>query len=424
MSPRTEQKKIGKRPFSGQRFVEDGKVKIVWYVDGMPKEKTIGPAQPKYLRQADQILERALLRARAVHEGIARPADAAAPITLREVLDRHLTDAARRRSPRTGQPLRPDTLRLFAEHDRAIRRELVAELPKPAMQLRRPAVREVILRMQERGLSDKTVAVTADYLTQCYRWALDQELIEANPIAGLKGIPSRKGAGKPYTLDEVRRLLAAALADTGDQRDWRIRTLVILEAYYGARAGQIINLKWSDIDLDRIVTVPLRDGRQLRFTGAFRLRQDVSGSKGQAERELPIVPAARAVLLGAWNRRASDDGFVLWNWRDPSRPATYQGMNTGLRELERRAGVAHIKGRSFHAYRRGHATAVMAGVGAKAAADAIGDTVAVALKHYVKASPEDMAAGVAYMADMLAEPGLNRDPESGPEKAVGEAAAG
>lgn len=424
---RTDKKKIGTKPFSGQRFVEEGRVKILWYVDGRPQERTIGKATEERKRYADKVLEKALLRARAEAEGIVPPESGRPTLLLRDLLDRHLEDARRRRSHRTGQPLRPDTLRLFDQHDQVLRRELADELGKPAADLTRPVVREVILRLLGRGLADKTVATIVDYLGQVYRWGHQEvELLAANPIAGIR-VPSRKGKGKPYTLDELRRLLGVALDRERDTSDWRIRTLVVLETHYGSRGRQMTNLRWSDIDFDRLVSVRLRDGRVLRFRGAITLRQEVVGSKGRADRELPMVAAVRAVLMEAWNRRHADDGYVLWNWRDASRPAVYQAMLVSLQRLEKLAGVEHLKGRGFHAFRRGHATTVAAGVGAKAAADAIGDTIEVAMKSYIKVSQEDLAEGVAYMADTLAsdgEPGLNRDSENLTEKGRGEAAAG
>lgn len=417
---RTHRQTVGVKPFSGLRFVEKDRVKIVWYPGGQPRERVIpGPVSAKTLKLADDILRKALERARHRKDGPAKPeTDDQAPVTLGELLRKHYEDSRRRKSQRTGKHLRPATLRLFGQHQAVLERELANmdgenHLNAPARDLRRPVVRALIQTLQnERKLADKTVATIVDYLAQVYRWACSEvEMLDANPISGVK-VPSRKGGGQAYSTDEALRILAAARADRGHRRDWRIRLLVELEAVYGARSLQVIGLTWADVRFDEVFEATLPGGKRVRFEGVIHLRQEAAGSKGQPDRSVPMFPAVREALLAAWNSRMDDQGFVLWNWQDSGKHVTYQAMNTSLKRLEGFAKVKHIKGRAFHAFRRTLGTALAGAVGAKAAADLIGDTIAVTMKSYVKPTKEHLAAGAVWMLEHWL-PGANR--ESGNE---------
>lgn len=417
---RTHQRRIGAKPFSGQRFVENGRVKVLWYAKGVPVERVIAKTvNAKTLKAADDMLLRSLERARAMKSGAAEEQAPPAEITLGDLLRRHLEDAKRRKSSRTGQKLRPATIRLFGEHQAILERELAEHLDQPAASLRRPIVRAMIQRLSD-TLADKTVATIVDYLGQVYRWACSEvEVLESNPIQGVK-VPSRKGEGKAYTAAEALAILAAARAERKNRKDWRIRLLVELEAAYGARSMQVIGLRWPEVRFDEVYEAKV-EGKAVRLEGVILLRQDATGSKGQPDRTLPMLPTVRDALLAAWNRRASDDGYVLWNWQDSTRHVTYQAMNTSLKRLETLAKVKHIGGRAFHAFRREIGTALAGAVGAKAAADLIGDTIAVTMKSYVKPTKEHQAAAALYLMDR-GQPGLNPDSESEGETGSAESA--
>jgi len=47
--------------------------------------------------------------------------------------------------------------------------------------------------------------------------------------------------------------------------------------------------------------------------GAHTFRQATTGSKGQPDRTLPLLPIVREAYLQAWNHRRPDSNWVLWN---------------------------------------------------------------------------------------------------------------
>jgi integrase len=68
-------------------------------------------------------------------------------------------------------------------------------------------------------------------------------LVSRNVAAHSEPIEGRKRAEKYLTLDEARRLLAAVASH-------RLRALYIVALTLGLRRGEVLGLKWEDVDLD------------------------------------------------------------------------------------------------------------------------------------------------------------------------------
>lgn len=88
--------------------------------------------------------------------------------------------------------------------------------------------------------------------------------------------------------------------------------------------------------------------------------------------------------LEACNHRRPQSPWVLWNWRDASRPVRDDSMWGEVRKLERRAVVGRVISRAFHGLRRALATALVEQFGVAQAARWIGDRPEVLLRRYVK----------------------------------------
>lgn len=96
---------------------------------------------------------------------------------------------------------------------------------------------------EDKGLSGSTVQkihhVLHKALSQAVRW----DLIPRNPADGVKApTPSTKEM-RPLSADEARWLLEAASGD-------RLEALYVLAVHTGMRRGELLGLKWDDIDLD------------------------------------------------------------------------------------------------------------------------------------------------------------------------------
>lgn len=410
MSPRERRraqkysKRIGTKPFSGRRFVEHGAVRIEWWqpvrgADGKTRRKrrarTIGPNTDANRDYADKVLEEGLTKARAAAEG-KEEAKRAASISLGDLFDQYLADARIRRSARTGQPLRVVTLDNYEKHIAQLRAAF--DPARPAAELRRVEVRQLMQRLRTQGWAEGTIARLLDFLLMVYKWAVvEAELLEADPIHGVRR-PSRKGTAGAYSPEESRRLLDALQSVTtwGSVRNesaaWRFRGAMLLQAAYAPRASQVRLLRWDDVDLDAVVKLRTPEGAETFLQGTVTFRQATEGSKGQPDRVVPMLRPVREAMLEAHNRnKDARSPWVFFNWRDHREPMSDDGPRRSLRTLEQRAGVAQIKGRGFHAMRRALMTALVEELGPSQAAAWMADTVKVITGTYVKPSDEAKA---------------------------------
>ena len=382
-------KTVGVRPFSGHRYVQDRNVRIEWFAGGRRFTQTIGKNTAATRRQADQILSEALAEVKAQAEGRTTGRDT----TLAALFAKFNRDCETRPSLKSGEPLRPRTIAGYLERQRYILEYLDTSMP--AANLRKGAVREFVTHLRERHLAEGTISRIVEHLRQVYRWAVgEMEILEGDPLAGLK-MPKVKGESLPYTIEERKRLVDALVGLP--KRAWRFRLVALTESLYGVRANQSINQRWSDVDFDKAYSVHVPDGQEVNLEGTVTFRKDTLGSKGQPDRELPMIPLVREAYLAAWNHRREESPWVVWNWRDHRKPSTYGSMNQQLRKLERDAGVDHLTGRAFHAFRRALNTEIVEQLGVSHAARWTGDTPEVILRYYVKPSSEAEAQAAAFL---------------------------
>jgi integrase/recombinase XerD len=124
-------------------------------------------------------------------------------------------------------------------------------------------------------LAPSTVARRQATLRSCFRWAYQQDLIEADPTAKLEPITIPEHDPRPLTEDQVEAILAAI--PVAEKRN---RLLFVLLYETGMRVGEALGILLSHIALNDV------DGGAIRVVG-----------KGQKERIVPLIDAPRTVRL-------------------------------------------------------------------------------------------------------------------------------
>jgi integrase len=152
-------------------------------------------------------------------------------------------------------------------------------------------VQRLANRLAERyPRSPRTRATTLDTLRQALRWAVQAGMIGRNPADGVRGPQETREARVDDTLtaEEAHATLEAAAAT-------ELYALVWLALTYGLRLGELLDLRWADVDL-----------------GAGELH--VRHSKSRAGvRTLPLIPEATDVLRAhrARSTLVALDGLVF-----------------------------------------------------------------------------------------------------------------
>lgn len=175
-----------------------------------------------------------------------------------------------------------------------------------------------------------TAGRTAGLLGAILAFAVDEGVISDNPSHGVKR-PAINRRDRRLTAEEYGRL-GAALEARRDSETWQGLTGVRLLALTGCRLGEIVKLRWDEVDLE---------GKALRLADT---------KTGPSVR--PIGAAAVEVLLEAAAK--SDGVYVLPGARDDRKPF---GSLSAV--LERLLAAAKIEGVTAHTLR--HSFASVAG---------------------------------------------------------------
>lgn len=176
----------------------------------------------------------------------------------------------------------------------------------------KPLVREYREhRHAQKRMADATINRDVSVLRHLLYWAVDEGLIAANPLARVKLAPERRSPKPVLTVEEERKLLAAAPP--------HLRELAVLALETGMRRGELFAQRWEHVDLARNV-----------------LQVSRSKTAGGDGREIPLSGRALAVL----QPRTRGSGLVF-----EYRKRGLGTVKTAWKSTIRRAAVRHVR---FH----------------------------------------------------------------------------
>lgn len=178
---------------------------------------------------------------------------------------------------------RPLTLK---RHESAVRVHI-----KPALGNRRlntlsvMAVQDFLDELHAEDKSIATIHQVRKVLSAALSYAVRKEIISRN-VARLVDLPRYKPKRSSYwTSNETVRFLQAASSD-------QLYPIFVLLALYGLRRGEVLGIRWCDVDFDRSV-LHIRQQVQ-RIDGQLK---QVDLKTDSSERDEPLLARAREVLL-------------------------------------------------------------------------------------------------------------------------------
>jgi integrase len=209
---------------------------------------------------------------------------------------------------------------------------------QPLCEIRRQHIQGFVTeKMTRQKFSWKTSMHVRNLLSKILSTAVDWEYLPANPVRGVK-LPAQplREDRRFLTVDEVTRLLKAL--------DGPAYTLVLSAVLTGMRIGELLALRWKNVDFKRkVIRV-----REAVYEGHVSTPKTRSGL-----RDVPIGPALEHALREHSGRsRIADDTLVF-----PTRNGTYQRPgNLQKRHLLPACAEAGLRGFSWHDFRHTHAT--------------------------------------------------------------------
>jgi integrase len=259
--------------------------------------------------------------------GCSRQAEAIDFVLLR--IEEAKTEAARRARAAVAVPLRdylkpfytvdcPHVARLRAEKkqigqshiknqrallDRYILPDAIAG--ENVNELRRGHLLDFRGRLLARGLSDRQVNRILGALKTCLREGIYREELKHDPGAGIGNIHHEAEERGVFTREELRRLFPAE--GLGPWEDLQAFACFQLAAAVGLRRGEVLALRWRDLDFDK---------KQLHVRQAWKSDKIIGPPKwGKVREELPLpaVTVGRLKQLRAASLHVLPDALVFHN---------------------------------------------------------------------------------------------------------------
>jgi len=262
-----------------------------------------------------------------------------------------------------------------------------------------------------RPISASTARLTRTVLGTCLEAARRRKLRHDNPATDALPPATPKGQqrkAKTFTAEEARRYVAAAHSEKAASLFHGIAAAAVLLTSTGLRRGELLGLKWSDLDFE---TGMLAINRTViaNESGGTVIREGVAKTNGSL-RPITLTPAAVEALrqhkvdqarLMLSLGRDFERHDLIFPWHD-GRP---MAPSVATHHCIRLCKIAGIKGRPpMHGARHFHATALLgAGVDLATVAQRLGhSSPATTLAIYSHSDSTKDKAAAERIGEILA----------------------
>jgi len=224
-------------------------------------------------------------------------------------------------------------------------------------------------------LGENTVRRNCGRARQFFRAAVRKRLIQENPFGDMKGCAVKATTDRFYF---VTRETATKVLEACPDAQWRL--LFALSRYGGLRCpSEHLALRWIDVDWERN-RITVHAPKTERY-------------EGKESRRIPIFPELRPYLEEVWEQAEPGAEFVITRYRSGN-----ANLRTQLERIIRRAGLEPWP-KPFQNCRSTVETELAKYFPIHVVCAWIGNTQAVAAKHYLQVRDEDFDRAAGRDAD-------------------------
>jgi integrase len=309
-------------------------------------------------------------------------------LKLGEYLGRWLTDSVR-------DTVRPTT---FERYEQVVRLHIHPVLGKVKLKnLTSAHVRGLYRQKLDAGLSPRTVQYVHVTLHKALKQAIADGLIPRNVTEAVKPPQVLREEIRPLTPEQAKTLFEAAKGD-------RLEALYVLAVTTGLRQGELLGLKWDDVDME---------------AGTLQVRRTLTTAKGGpvlsapktkgSRRTVKISPTALEALRSHLARQLEEIDRVGSLWRENGlvfasevgEPLRRQHVTS--RRFKPLLELARLPQIRFHDLRHTCATLLLSeNVNPKVVSEMLGHaTIAITLDTYSHVLPTMQESAATAMEEAL-----------------------
>jgi integrase len=199
--------------------------------------------------------------------------------------------------------------------------------PKAMMTIERKDIRAVIKAVSAR--SEAAGRLLFSDIRPLFKWALDEEIIKSNPMAGMQGPKPIEARERTLQDFEIKAMWQATA-----QVSWPFASIYKLLLLTGARRDEVAGMRWAELDLDNALWIIPRERTK----------------NGRTHRVALSAPAVslldRAAILAIKAHRGFKDSDLVFSTTGTTAPS---GFSKAKRALD--AAMKEILGGRFEEWR-------------------------------------------------------------------------
>lgn len=246
-------------------------------------------------------------------------------------------------------------------------------------------------------LAPRTIRYIYCTLNQVFESAIDSDIISKNPCNRISLPKLNKYDHNIYSVKELKQLLAYA-------KGTNLETAIMIDVFTGIRRGELLSLKWKDIDFENKT---IRIERNLECIDGSKTI--VSPKTNSGVRVIPIPDVLlrhfREILKAEYKKtlkKKKKSDYIIHNGMgEPLNPNSFSAQ---FARFIKKNDLKHIR---FHDLRHSHATLLLEIYGAdmKTISDRLGHSkVQTTMDCYIGSTAASQRKAVnQFEADILAE---------------------
>lgn len=195
------------------------------------------------------------------------------------------------------------------------------------------------------NIKDATINRDLSVLRHLLYWAVDEQLIAANPLARLKMPPERRIRRQILSIAEESSLLAAAKG--------HLHTMIVIALDTGMRRGEITSQRWEDIDFAQKVLyvtrskTPAGESREIALTE--RLFAFLSEHRKPEGLVIEFKGHPVRIVKRAWKTALKNAGIRHVRFHDLRHTFNTRMMEAGVLQEVRMSLMGHSAGSRINA---------------------------------------------------------------------------
>jgi len=148
----------------------------------------------------------------------------------------------------------------------------------------------------EKGLSPRRIKTLRTILTTMYSDAIKDEIVKYSPLSMVKTPRASRTEIYPFSLEDVKYLLSSC--------DGQLQNFIATAFFTGARSGELIGLKWSDIDFKNM---------EISIQRAIKMGEISSPKTANSIRVIDIIDYLLPYLKNQYKLTGSNNTYVFLN---------------------------------------------------------------------------------------------------------------